>query len=103
MEHQYFVYIATNLSKTLYIGITNNLIRRMHEHRNKLVEGFTSRYNISRLAYFETTSSIEAAISREKQLKGWLRSRKMELIESLNPGWKDLYEDIVGNSSLSSE
>ncbi len=103
MQHQYFVYIATNRSKTLYIGVTNNLIRRMYEHRNKLIEGFTSRYNISRLAYFETTSSIEAAILREKQLKGWLRSRKTELIESLNPEWRDLYGDIVGDSSPSPE
>ena len=92
MEHQYFVYIMTNNSRTLYTGVTNDLNRRVYEHRNKLVEGFTKRYNITRLAYFETTSDVRAAIAREKQIKGWLRSKKIALIESMNPDWRDLSE-----------
>lgn len=88
--HTYCVYIATNLSKTLYIGVTNNLDRRMYEHKQKLIPGFTKRYNITKLVYLEATNSIKDAIVREKQLKGWLRQRKIELIESTNPSWKDL-------------
>ena len=89
-RHEYFVYIATNGSKTLYVGVTNNLLRRMYEHRNSLIPGFTSKYRIDRLVYFETTSNIKAAIVREKQLKGWRRERKIALIENGNPKWKDL-------------
>ncbi len=92
MEHQYFVYIMTNNSRTLYTGVTNDLNRRVYEHRNKLVEGFTKRYNITHLVYFEATSDIRAAIAREKQIKGWLRSKKIALIESMNPEWRDLSE-----------
>jgi putative endonuclease len=92
MEHQYFVYIMTNNSRTLYTGVTNDLNRRVYEHQNKLVEGFTKRYNITRLVYFETTSDIRAAIAREKQIKGWLRSKKIALIESMNLEWRDLSE-----------
>jgi putative endonuclease len=80
----------TNYSRTLYIGVTNNLERRVYEHRNKLVAGFTARYNITVLVYFEETSDVLAAIAREKQLKGWRRERKLALIESLNPQWHDL-------------
>lgn len=86
----YYVYIMTNYSRTLYIGVTNNLERRVYEHRNKLVAGFTARYNITVLVYFEETSDVLAAIAREKQLKGWRRERKLALIESLNPQWHDL-------------
>lgn len=86
----YYVYIMTNYSRTLYIGVTNNLERRVYEHRNKLVAGFTARYNIMVLVYFEETSDVLAAIAREKQLKGWRRERKLALIESLNPQWRDL-------------
>jgi putative endonuclease len=93
MEHQYFVYIMTNNSRTLYTGVTNDLNRRVYEHRHKLVEGFTKRYNITRLVCFEATSDVRAAISREKQIKGWLRSKKIALIESMNPEWRDLSED----------
>ena len=90
---QYYVYIMTNRSGTLYIGVTNNLERRVCEHKQKLVPGFTSRYNINRLVYFETTSNINSAIAREKQIKGWLRSKKLALIETTNPQWRDLSED----------
>ncbi len=87
---QYYVYIMTNKSRTLYTGVTNDLGRRVYEHKQKLVPGFTSKYNITRLVYFETTEDIRAAIEREKQIKGWLRSKKVALIESENPEWRDL-------------
>jgi len=83
----------TNKSRTLYIGITNDLMRRMHEHKNKLVRGFTSKYNIQYLVYYESTSSIHVALEREKQIKGWLRVKKIALINSMNPEWKDLSEE----------
>ena len=89
-DRQYYVYILTNRTRRLYVGVTNDLERRMYEHRNKLVSGFTRKYNITWLAYFEQTSDVMAAIAREKEIKGWLRSRKVALIESENPEWKDL-------------
>ncbi len=92
-DKQYYVYIMTNRSKTLYTGVTGNLIRRVYEHKNKLVDGFTRRYNITKLVYYETTSEITSAIAREKQIKGWLRKKKIALIESMNPEWKDLSEE----------
>ncbi len=82
-----WVYIITNRSKTLYIGVTNDLERRMYEHREKIIPGFTSRYNIDRLVYYETCSDPLDAIRREKQLKSWSRSKKIELIEKDNPAW----------------
>lgn len=87
---QYHVYIMTNGVRTLYIGITNDLIRRVYEHKQKLADGFTKKYNITMLVYHESTSSVEAAINREKQLKGWLRNKKMSLVETMNPRWIDL-------------
>ena len=92
--NQYYVYIATNKSKTLYVGVTNNLERRMYGHKEKLIPGFTSRYNITMLVYYEVTPDVYSAISREKQLKGWLRSKKIGLIESMNPDWRDLSVEI---------
>ncbi len=87
----YYVYIMTNYTnKVLYIGVTNNLERRVVEHKNKLNKGFTQRYNVKKLAYFETTSNIDSAIEREKQLKGWIRAKKVELINNSNPEWTDL-------------
>ena len=86
----YYVYILSNKSKTLYIGMTNNLERRMYEHKNKLVDGFTKKYNLTKLVYYETTNDVKSAINREKQLKGWLRKRKIDLIEQKNPNWDDL-------------
>ena len=87
---EYFIYIMTNKSKTLYIGVTNDLHRRVYEHKNKLIDGFTKKYNISKLVYFEVYTSIEDAIKREKQLKNWHRQWKINLIESSNKVWKDL-------------
>ncbi len=95
MKH-YYVYIMTNSSKTLYIGVTNTLQRRVYEHQHHLVAGFTSRYHITRLVYFEETSDVYAALAREKQIKGWLRAKKMALIESINPEWRDVSEEWQG-------
>ena len=86
----YYVYILTNKSKTLYIGVTNNLDRRIYEHKNKLIDGFTKKYNLDRLVYFEVFNNIEDALRREKQLKNWHRQWKMNLVESVNQEWKDL-------------
>jgi len=87
----YYVYILANWNnKVIYVGVTNNLERRMYEHKNKLADGFTKRYNINKLVYFDSTTDVRAAIEREKQLKGWRRQRKNELVEKLNPTWKDL-------------
>ena len=92
MHKQYYVYIMTNKSRTLYTGVTNDLMRRVDEHKNKLLPGFTSRYNIQYLVYYESTPSIHVALAREKQIKGWLRAKKIALIDSMNPVWKDLSE-----------
>jgi putative endonuclease len=90
--------------KVLYTGVTNNLERRLYEHKNKLVDGFTKKYNVNKLVYFECTSDIKAAIAKEKQIKGWARQKKNELIESMNPMWKDLSEERISeDSSLRSE
>ena len=93
MQKEYYVYIMTNKSRTLYTGVTNNLMRRVGEHKQKLIPGFTSKYNITMLVYYESTPDIHLAIAREKQIKGWLRARKIALIESNNPEWKDLSEE----------
>ena len=93
MAKQYYVYIMTNHSGTLYTGMTNDLRRRVWQHKQKLVAGFTKRYNITRLVYYEESADVKAAIAREKQIKGWLRKKKIALIESANPGWKDLSAD----------
>lgn len=94
-QKQYYIYIMTNHSKTLYIGVTNDLIRRVWEHKQGLVSGFTKKYRIKKLVYFEQTSDVKSAITREKELKGWLRGKKIALIESTNPMWKDLYSDLL--------
>jgi putative endonuclease len=88
-----YVYIMTNRSRTLYTGVTSNLQERVFQHKNKLVAGFTSKYRIDRLVYFEETPDIRDAIAREKQIKGWTRARKLALIESMNPDWRDLSAD----------
>ena len=90
MVNQYYVYIMSSYRGTLYTGVTNNLMRRVYEHRHTLSKGFTKRYNVSKLVYYETTNNVESAIAREKQIKGWLRNKKVALIESLNPYWSDL-------------
>lgn len=90
---RYFVYIMSNVSGTLYIGVTNDLQRRVYEHKKKLKEGFTQKYNVTKLVHFEETNDVIAAIEREKQLKGWIRKKKVALIESENPYWEDLAKD----------
>ncbi|MDD5289086.1 MAG: GIY-YIG nuclease family protein [Dehalococcoidales bacterium] len=92
----YYIYIlASKPYGTLYIGVTNDLVRRVWEHKNDFVEGFTKRYGVHSLVYFEQCENIESAITREKQMKKWMRRWKLDLIEKMNPSWKDLYNDIV--------
>ncbi len=86
----YYVYIMSNISKTLYTGVTRDLQRRVYQHKTKEVDGFTRRYNITMLVYFEETSDVLSAIAREKQVKAWTRAKRVALIESMNPKWKDL-------------
>lgn len=94
-EHHYYVYIMTNKNNTvLYTGVTNNLMRRVYEHKNKLTDGFTKKYNIEKLVYFDLTTDVKAAIAREKQIKAGSRKNKIDLIESMNKGWKDLSTDF---------
>ena len=95
MSKQYYVYIMTNRSGTLYTGVTNNLLRLVYEHKNKLVKGFTNFYNINKLVYYEIFLDSYNAISREKQLKAGSRKNKIELIKNFNPDWNDLYEQIL--------
>ena|SRR5438105_15960366 len=87
---EYYVYIMTNKSRTLYVGVTNDLERRVHEHKHKSVPGFTSKYNITKLVWYEAFERIDDAIEAEKRIEGWLRSKKVALIESVNPTWRDL-------------
>jgi len=93
MNKSFYIYIMTNKSRTLYIGVTSNLKKRVYEHKHKLIEGFTKRYNITYLVYYEETLHSFSALNREKQLKGWLRQKKINLIENNNPEWKDLSEE----------
>jgi len=90
---QYYVYLMSNVSRTLYVGVTNNLERRVSEHRAGTFQGFTSRYKMRMLVYYEMFDDILVAIAREKQIKGWLRSKKIAIIEAVNPNWRDLSED----------
>ena len=95
MSEQFFVYILTNWNnKVIYTGVTNNLVRRVYEHKNKLIDGFTKKYNLSKLVYFEQTSDIISAITREKEIKKWRREKKNKLVESVNPSWKDLANEL---------
>jgi putative endonuclease len=92
----YFVYIlASKRNGTLYIGMTNNVIRRVYEHKNNLIEGFTKKYGVHNLVYYEQGSDVTKVILREKQLKKWNRQWKLRLIEKFNPEWKDLYDDLT--------
>ena len=93
MERQYYVYILTNKSRTLYVGVTGDLQKRLHQHKEKSIEGFTKRYNITMLVYYEVTADVHSALAREKEIKGWRRNKKVALIESVNPEWKDLSLD----------
>jgi putative endonuclease len=93
--NQYYVYIMTTRNNTaIYTGITNNLIRRIHEHRNGMVPGFTKRYKINKLVYYEAGKDVIEAITREKQIKSWVRQKKLALISSVNHDWHDLYNEI---------
>jgi putative endonuclease len=92
----YYVYVMASRSRTLYTGVTNNLERRVAQHKLKLLPGFTTRYRINRLVYFEHHGDIRAAIQREKQIKGWTREKKLALIKVMNPGWCDLSEAWFG-------
>ena len=90
---EYYVYILANYSRTLYIGVTNNLVRRIYEHKNQLNDGFTKKYGIHQLVHYEIFQDVSAAILREKELKGWVRKKKIALIKQSNPEWKDLARD----------
>ncbi len=95
-DKQYYVYFLTNkYNRVLYIGVTNNLRRRIFEHKNKLVEGFSKKYNLTKIVYYEVSRSVESAIRREKQLKNWHRDWKINLITRLNPKWEDLSKEIL--------
>ena len=94
--HLYYVYLLTNAhNNVLYVGVTNDLVRRTFEHKNKLVKGFTSKYNADKLIYFEQFDFIDLAIAREKQMKGYSRAKKIAFVYKLNPEWKDLYSDGI--------
>jgi len=91
--NNYYVYIMSNTTGTLYVGVTNNLSRRVYEHKNGVVDGFTKKYDVHRLVYFEQSVDIQSAISREKQIKGWTRQKKIDLIKAENPNYQDLSEE----------
>ncbi len=94
-DRQYYVYVLANATNTCtYVGVTNDLVRRVFEHKGKFVAGYTSRYHIDKLVYYEVTGDIVSAISREKQLKSYSRARKVSLVSSMNPAWEDLYEQL---------
>jgi putative endonuclease len=103
-ERNFYVYMLSSKSRRLYVGVTNNLERRLFEHKSKKADGFTKRYNIDRLVYFEQTTDVLSAITREKQIKSWNRSKKIRLIENDNPAWEDLSTEwYKADSSLRSE
>jgi putative endonuclease len=93
-DHHYYVYILASARRVLYIGVTNDLLRRVLQHREKHIPGFTAKYNVNRLVYFEVYGHVRDAIAREKQLKVIRRAKKNSLIESMNPGWKDLFPTL---------
>lgn len=94
-QKEYFVYILTSkYNGTLYIGVTSNLKKRVFEHKNKLMKGFTEKYDVHQLVYYEQVSDVYSALTREKQLKAWKRDWKIRIINEFNPGWKDLYDDL---------
>ena len=96
-RNHYYVYLVTNWNhRVMYVGVTNNLIRRLEEHRNKLVKGFTEKYNVNKLVYFEETDDVVSALAREKEIKRWRREKKDNLVTSMNPEWKDLCEERGG-------
>jgi putative endonuclease len=98
MQKSYFVYIMSNTTRMLYTGVTNDVEMRAFQHKSKRIPGFTQKYNLHKLVYFERFADVREAIRREKQIKGWLRSKKVALIESVNPLWLDLAEDHFNSS-----
>ena len=97
----YYVYLlASKRNGTLYLGESNNLLRRVIEHKRKLVKSFSSKYNVDKLVWYEQTNDVRIAIQREKQIKGWLRKWKLELIEEMNPNWEDLFYEIGGTDEM---
>jgi putative endonuclease len=95
MDKLYFVYIMTNKwDNVLYTGVTNDLKRRVHEHKEKTLKGFTKRYNVDKLVYYEVTESVESAILREKQIKGGSRNDKIQLVNTMNNGWRDMFDEL---------
>jgi len=100
-DHSYYVYLlASGNNRVLYTGVTNNLKRRLYEHKHGLVEGFTKKYRVHKLVYFEETNDVNAAIAREKEIKGWLREKKNTLVEKDNSGWNDLSEGWFEDSTM---
>jgi putative endonuclease len=100
---QYYVYILASINGVLYVGVTNDLQRRLLEHRTFAVPGFTRRYRVSRLVYYEVAEDVRDAIAHEKQIKGWVRRKKAALIAQSNPGWRDLALGLFGDSSLDAQ
>lgn len=100
--HAYYVYIVASIQRTLYIGMTNDLARRVHQHKHGLIPGFTRRYNVNRLVHFEAFTDVRDAKAREHQLKGWTRKKKIALIEAENPEWEDLADRILPLSATAS-
>jgi putative endonuclease len=98
---RYYVYILASRSRRLYTGVTSNLARRVTQHKQDLIAGFTCQYKIHRLVYYEVTNDVRAAIAREKQIKGWLRAKQIALIESVNPTWEDLAASLDGEADSS--
>jgi putative endonuclease len=98
MAKQYYVYIMASYSRVLYTGVTNDLCRRVYEHKNKVHDGFTSKYNVNQLVYYDLTNDVTAAIEREKQIKGWRRDKKITLIEGINPKWIDLSIELCSDA-----
>ena len=92
----YYIYIMANKTNTtIYIGVTSDIMKRVWQHKNKVIDGFTKHYNVDKLVYYEETTDVNSAIAREKQLKGWNRAKKNKLIESINPNWDDLYDGVL--------
>ena len=102
-DRRYYVYILTNRSGTLYTGVTNDLLRRVSEHKAGKAEGFTKRYRVNRLVYFEDTGDVQAALQREKQVKAWTRQKRIDLINSVNPRWVDLSDGWFDGSGPSQD
>jgi putative endonuclease len=95
MHHDYYVYFMASQNRVLYVGMTNDLVHRGAQHKQHAIPGFTKRYNVDRLVYFEHTHDVHAAIAREKEIKSWVRAKKVALVESVNPAWDDLYDSIA--------